>query len=96
MAKASLADDALRDLTNELARVRRRLRKAELKLKGLHALKEDLRSRLPAEEYEYMQVKLQREVEQWEKAETELQRRCSDARTRHNYGDETFKPAFTG
>ena len=83
--------NALREFTNELARVRRRLRRAKVKLQGLRALKKDLQPRLPAEEYEYLATRLQREVKQWRDAELELSSRCHDEWLRQDIGNERFE-----
>ena|SRR5215831_8166625 len=61
LAKVS-SGDLLRELTNELARVRRRLKRAQAKLEGLRTLKEDLQPYLQPGDYEYLLERLKREV----------------------------------
>jgi hypothetical protein len=90
LAKLS-SGDLLRELTNELARVRRRLKRARQKLVGLGALKEDLRPYLQPGDYEHLLELLEREVERRRREEMELSRRCSDERFRKIVGDEKFE-----
>ena len=83
LSKISPGDDVLRQLENEKARVRRRLRKAEAKLAGLKALKDDLLRRyMQAEDYQYEEERLQREVERWSQEQRELHERFSKEQSR--------------
>jgi hypothetical protein len=77
LAKTSIQDkqdveNALRQVTNELQRVRHRLRQAQLKLAGLQALKKDLRLYLQPGDYEHILDVLRREVERREHEEKDL------------------------
>jgi len=90
LAKLS-SGDLVRELTNELARVRRRLKRARQKLAGLRALKEDLQPYLQPGDYEHLLELLKREVERRSREETELGGRCWDERYRQAFGDEKFE-----
>jgi hypothetical protein len=62
LAKAA-PGDLLRELTNERARVKRRLDKAKAKLAGIKALKESLQPYLQPGDYEHIYERLEREFE---------------------------------
>ena len=89
-AKVS-STNLLRELTNELARVRRRLKRAVEKYKGLQALKETLQPYLHTGDYEHLLERLKREVERRGREEMELGKRCHDERFRQAVGDERFE-----
>ena len=61
LAKLS-ASSLVRVLNNERQRKLRRLKRAQLKLAGLQALKEDLQPYLQPGDYEHIEDRLQREV----------------------------------
>ena len=83
LSKVSPGDDVLRQLTNEKTRVRRRWIKAEEKLAGLKALKDDLLKRYTQpEDYKYEEERLQHEVERWSREHDELHKRFRDERHR--------------
>jgi hypothetical protein len=65
LAKPSADDSArnLRSLRNELVRVRRRHKHAKEKLAGLRSLKDDLPRYLQPGDYEFLEERLEREVE---------------------------------
>jgi|SRR5262249_6131479 len=90
LAKVS-SGDLLRELTNELARVRRRLKRAQAKLEGLRTLKEDLQPYLQPGDYEYLLERLKREVERRKREELELGGRLRDEHLRQLLGDEKFE-----
>ena len=90
LAKVS-STDLLHELTNELVRVRRRLKRARLKFAGLQALKRDLQPYLQSGDYEHLLELLKREIERREREETELSTRCRDERFRQAVGDERFE-----
>jgi len=89
-AKVS-STNLLRELTNELARVRRRLKRAVEKYKGLQALKETLQPYLQTGDYEHLLERLKCETERLKREELELGRRCHDERLRQELGDEKFE-----
>src|SRR5262245_36515673 len=90
LAKVS-SGDLLRDLTNDLARLRRRLHRVQRKFEGLRVLKEDLRPYLQPGDYEHLLERLKREVERRGREEMELGKRCHDERFRQAVGDERFE-----
>ena len=77
LAKAA-PGNLLRDLTNERARVRRRLDKAQAKFAGIKVLKEDLRPYLQPGDYEHIHERLEHEVERWDQREKELRQLVFD------------------
>jgi len=83
--------DLLRELTNELARTRQRLKRAQQKLVGLRTLKEDLQPYLQPGDYKHLLELVKREVERRRREELELGRRCSDERFRQLLGNEKFE-----
>src|SRR5262245_26373992 len=90
LAKVS-STDLLRELTNELARVRRRLKRTQVKLEGSRALKEDLQPYLQPGDYEYLLERLKREVERRKREELKLGGRLRDERLRQLLGNEKFE-----
>jgi hypothetical protein len=90
LAKVS-SGDLLRELTNELARVRRRLKRAVQKHKGLQVLKETLQPYLQPGDYEHLLERLKREVERLQREDIKLSGRCHDERFRQAVGDERFE-----
>jgi|SRR5262249_42536431 len=89
-AKVS-STNLLRELTNELARLRRRMKRVQLKLAGLQALETDLQPYLQPGDYEHLLGLLGCEVERRQREVRELERRCSDERLRQVLGDEKFE-----
>ena len=79
LAKIS-ASNLVRDINNERQRKLRRLKRAQLKLAGLQALKKDLQPYLQPGDYEHVEDRLQREVTQRLQEETELARRLRHER----------------
>jgi hypothetical protein len=73
-------EDRARLLTNERARVQRRLKVAQAKFVGLCALKDVLPRYLQSGDYEHLHDLLQRDLKRWKEAYLEIEQQASDAR----------------